>query len=379
MSQRRWEICSRNCPESRPPCPDEQGRARYLAGFLREAAKKESNQSPSLREQAVHFGGAMFNWALSGFRFVPPAVFDMRSVYCRGDETKPKCEHWTGVRCLRCKCFGMKLHMPDEFCPIGLWDQWNPKIKSWAVGVTTAPGRYVLDEFLATLSTGGWDDVVIYAEPGSRLPVATTDMARFEVVQREKVYGAWRNRFHGIEDLLRRYTKAEAVLMFEDDSLIAANTALWLAAVGFPPNTGLLSLYRAGGRTRGEEPDKVWQPTDELCEPVTEDGFQRLIVDGEGLVDGQVWGSVAVAFPRKAAEQLIKDGDALHADVVGLKQSDIRLRRWCRWNDYDYWIAKPSRVQHRVDVGSVARMGSGPGGRDYRADDYVDQHLVVGT
>lgn len=50
-----------------------------------------------------------------------------RREYCTGNETRPRCEFYSGstsllkVACKRCGCAGLKLALKSSVCPIGNW------------------------------------------------------------------------------------------------------------------------------------------------------------------------------------------------------------------------------------------------------------------
>jgi hypothetical protein len=81
-------------------------------------------KEPSLISMARHFGEAMASWAAAdGFHTVSKQVLAGRVAIC---ET---CEYWAGKkgqsiilgRCRLCGCNGVKLALPSQACPRGLW------------------------------------------------------------------------------------------------------------------------------------------------------------------------------------------------------------------------------------------------------------------
>jgi hypothetical protein len=88
----------------------------------------------------------------------------------------------------------------------------------WTVGITTAPRDrgYYLDQTLKSLSRAGFDDPVVFAEPGSIIP---SDF-RGHVNYRRKKYGDWTNWASGLYELFLSEPETDFFLMLEDDALL---------------------------------------------------------------------------------------------------------------------------------------------------------------
>lgn len=92
-----------------------------------EIPDKPSEAKLSLMGMAKEFGLSLLRWSKSGFKIVPYEVFRERYLTCSGDETHPRCPHFTNfpyfgvTRCGKCGCASVKLHMATEHCPIKKW------------------------------------------------------------------------------------------------------------------------------------------------------------------------------------------------------------------------------------------------------------------
>lgn len=81
----------------------------------------------SLGKMAANFTRAMVHWAKAGLPVTPYEEFRKRYVACAGDETHARCPHFSEfsgfglTRCGKCGCFGVKLRLLTEHCPIGKW------------------------------------------------------------------------------------------------------------------------------------------------------------------------------------------------------------------------------------------------------------------
>lgn len=89
----------------------------------------------------------------------------------------------------------------------------------WTVGITTAPREkgYYLDQTIDSLRSAGWDHIVVFAEPGSRIP----DDFRGDVVVRRKQYGDWTNWGVGLYELFLSEPDTDYFFMLEDDALVS--------------------------------------------------------------------------------------------------------------------------------------------------------------
>lgn len=109
----------------------------------------------------------------------------------------------------------------------------------WTVGVITAPrSADYLSQCLGSLKNAGWDSPIVFAEPGSSIPAATTSIVR------RKTYGDWTNWATGLFELLLSEPNTDYFLMAEDDAVVCAGAKHYLEHV--LPQLGefaSLSLY----------------------------------------------------------------------------------------------------------------------------------------
>lgn len=359
MRGRLWELCHGCPPEDQ--CSDSD-RLNYISrwlgvptGQVRLVGSNSSMGAPWTRwQQAQSLALGFLRFVSNGCRFSSAELVRHRQSVCG------VCPRWKNGNCSICGCSGIKWDFPTEQCPDDppRWGRADiePQIKSWAVGVTTAGHRGTLARTLSDLKAAGWPDVVVFAEPDSDAPKTA--------LRSERRLGAWPNRFRAVKWLLEN-SDAEATLVCEDDILVAPGTRHWVESVGWPTQRcGVLSLYRHAGQVVDSgKPTERWRPVEEVCDPADPRGYTRAA--------GNVWGSCALAWPRWAAELMIAD-PIINAEFPDKPDrfSDVRVRHWLSRAGLEYWLAVPSRVQHRIDVPSI--LGHG-GGADMRSNDYVGQ------
>jgi hypothetical protein len=112
----------------------------------------------------------------------------------------------------------------------------------WSVGIITAPRKqgYYLDKTLISLKTGGWNHVVLFAEPHSAIPPTFTG----DIVRRRKQYGDWTNWATGLYELFLSDPDSDYYFMLEDDALICKNARQYLEyAIPYLDDFGSISLY----------------------------------------------------------------------------------------------------------------------------------------
>lgn len=91
----------------------------------------------------------------------------------------------------------------------------------WSIGLVTSPrnGVSYLDQTLRSFDTTGWDNPVVFAEPGSPIPGFFSG----QVVERRKQFGDWSNWAVGLYELLLTEPDTDYFLMLEDDVVFAKN------------------------------------------------------------------------------------------------------------------------------------------------------------
>lgn len=110
------EVYCKSCPQACHDVPD--------------GAKEKA---PGWLEMAANFTRSMVQWAKSGFKVVDYDEFKRRMSICAGapvtDEQPaiPQCQHFGrfpffgAVRCNKCGCSALALHILDKHCPINKW------------------------------------------------------------------------------------------------------------------------------------------------------------------------------------------------------------------------------------------------------------------
>ena len=90
---------------------------------------------------------------------------------------------------------------------------------NWSIGITTAPREegFYLDQTLESLKNSGFENPVVFAEPGSKIP----ESFKGHVVSRRKKYGDWTNWASGLYELFLSEPSTEYFLMLEDDALLS--------------------------------------------------------------------------------------------------------------------------------------------------------------
>jgi len=212
----------------------------------------------------------------------------------KGVETKvytcgvhAECTDNKSIRKIRsCAACEDRQTVPDpqsEAPPVTPAIDWLPRhVTRWAVGVTTAP-RLVptLARCVASIQAAGWSDLRIFAEPGSDLKGLG---AGAEVIQRTERLGAFRNFVASMRELLAEHSKAQAILLFQDDVILCREVRDFLERDLWPsPKTGVISIYTPN--------HKVYAPED---------------VKGCRWINSK-WliGACALAFPRHVAEAIV--------------------------------------------------------------------------
>ena len=156
-------------------------------------------------------------------------------------------------------------------------------IKSWAVGITTAPRRQgTLEQCLTSLTLCGWDALHLFVDGDVQIPEAFASATK---TQRRPAAGAWRNFYLSITELLRRCPEADALMLVQDDALWPAHLPVreYLQQIPWPEDGRfIISPY--------------------CCADYTADspGWHR-------FTDTWHYGAVVMIFSRKSAEEFIAD------------------------------------------------------------------------
>jgi len=326
---------------------------------------------------------AAFKFAASGFAVLPDAQVQARLAICGA------CPHWKG-KCKICGCASVKQHLPGEQCPDNP-PRWyalpttKPEVRSWALGITTYNGRETLEQTCRSLESGGWTDAVLFedlAQPteseraaclewwAGELAKGTVSGDPSEINFRQHAKLAWRNWFGALEELVRT-SDADAIMLCQDDVIVARNIRTFLEYDLWPENVGAVSLYcsaryttrRPGRRDRATGEIQTW------WEPL-ETGLRQLHPDRE------LWGAHALIFPRASAMRLLED-PAVHK-LPG-NRIDQRVRQFCTRHKLGLYIYRPSLAQHigTTAFGSGSTIGHATSGADMLASDFVGEDTDV--
>jgi len=221
-------------------------------------------------------------------------------------------------------------------------------VRTWAVGVTTAPRRRpTVGECLDGLARAGWDEPLLFLDavgvPGRFAHLAGT--------ARDVRVGAWPNYCLGLWELLLRRPEADAYLMVQDDALFAEGGGLreYLERALWPGDSPcLVSLYTSARYT---SPRDGWR---DLPEP-------------------WFWGALAFAYPRPLALAFLTDpevvahrGNPLDGGLAGI---DRLIGDWAARRGVKVWHPTPSLVQH-IGTTSAIWSATAPGG-PRRADRFI--------
>lgn len=216
-------------------------------------------------------------------------------------------------------------------------------VRRWAVGVTTAPRcQTTLKACLSSLTEAGWDQLRLFAEPGTEIPAA---FSHLPVALRDGVLGAFPNWYLSLAELVMRNPHAEAYFLCQDDVLLARGLRSYLEQTLWPgSNVGVVSAYcpshYAVGLAKGFHiEDRGWDS----------------------------WGALAYIFPNPSARAVLTDPAVLnhrhHGPAGGLRNIDSVLGSFCRRSRLQYWVHVPSLAQHIGCTSTIWHHGSARGRR----------------
>lgn len=203
----------------------------------------------------------------------------------------------------------------------------GPAVKTWAIGMTTAPRKSpTLRQTLDSLAASGFDKPHVFADGGDVCWVPDSK----RTTRRTSKWGAWKNFLHGLTEL--RGTPADAYLMLQDDVTFTPKTREYLEAYLWPEESPLcaVSLY-TGAKYTAQSP-----------------GWTRHIVSPRSP---WLWGALAFAF----TPQLV---DAMLDSITFLRWSsphrvDVAIGLACEEVDAAIWHPTPSLCQHIGETSSI--------------------------
>jgi hypothetical protein len=208
------------------------------------------------------------------------------------------------------------------------------QVKTWAVGVTTAPRRVAtLDDCLDSLSRAGWENPHLFIDASVPLSDRATGLPR---TIRDPRVGAWPNYVLALHELLMREPRADAFMLVQDDALFFDREPLraYLEAEILWPGAsrGIVSLYCPSAYT---QPTPGWHKADETWG----------------------WGALAFVFPNDLARAFLLDAEVFShrwdGRNHGLAHIDVVIGRWAERTGVAIWYPTPSLVQHVGDASSL--------------------------
>jgi hypothetical protein len=225
----------------------------------------------------------------------------------------------------------------------------GPRIRRWAVGVTTAPRRQsTLEWCLDSLVRSGWEEPRLFVD--SAVTIAKR-YAGLPVSLRESKLGAWPNYYLSLVELLMREPEADAFLLVQDDVVLydRYNLRVYLERYLWPSvPVGAVSLFCSSAYT---QPQSGWH---RLGEP-------------------WVWGALAFLFPRESAKRFIADPVVLEHRWChhnrGLANIDTVIGEWANRHGLPIYFPTPSLAQHVGDSSTLWPNARSDGSR--RADRFV--------
>jgi hypothetical protein len=293
---------------------------------------------PARLERACHYLGERIDPITSTGN---PGAADDAPRYCR----HPGHETTTRAGCLLCRDWtdrpGTRPRPLRQLLPP--LRRRGPTVRSWAVGVTTAPRNHpTLDWTLDSLVRAGWEPSRLFED----LPTAIARRhAKWPVSTREPAMGAWPNYYLGLGELVLRHPDADAYLMVQDDVIFydRQNLRAYLEDVLWPTDPpGLISLYCSSVYTRPES------------------GWFR-------LEQPWVWGALAFIFPSALARAFVADYRVLSHrwshPTRGLRAIDILIGAWADFHRTPVYYPCPSLAQHIGDTSTLSTSFQAEGNR----------------
>lgn len=204
-------------------------------------------------------------------------------------------------------------------------------IKSWAVGMTTAPRKKpTVSTALSTAVRAGFTDGILFAEPDSLIP----DLQGWRLVQRESTLGAFGNSMLALAELYYRNPTADAYLMLQDDiEFIDADVKAYLESVlWIGKNTAAVSLFTSNAYA---QKSPGWYH------------FER---------QQWRWGACAWMFPNAFVRAVLADRSVIdHAanPRTGKRLVDHTIASYIRRQRNFVYFPWPSIVQHIGDTSTI--------------------------
>lgn len=204
-------------------------------------------------------------------------------------------------------------------------------VKSWAVGVTTAPRRdATLETTLDSVVRAGWSEPRIFMDGTTRLP---DRYSKLPITWREDSVGAWPSWYMALAELVLHEPNADAYMMLQDDVVLYDRESLreYLERVLWPGERPcLVSLFYTGlnSPTGWREARGAWH------------------FSAQGFI-----------FPPGIARALLCDADLSRAWLAASSQTHIpipeMISEWAQKRAIDVWYANPSLSQHIGNTSTI--------------------------
>ena len=235
----------------------------------------------------------------------------------------------------------------------------GPRLREWAVGMTTAPRREpTLERSLASLIAAGWTDPRLFLEPGVNIPGDFDSLPR---TMRDIRLGCWPNYYLALQELLVRHPHADAFMVVQDD------------VVFFPGD--------AAGTLREQLEASLWPEEDVGAVSIYCSLAYARDKPGWYAVDRPwVWGACAFIFPRASLVHFLRHEAIdwrLTGRAQGMRNIDIVVGRWQQAHGKSIWHPSPSLCQHVGDTSTLWPNSRASGKRQAR--ETIDQYLLEHT
>ena len=223
----------------------------------------------------------------------------------------------------------------------------GPPVRTWAVGVLTAPRREATLEWcLDSLVRAGWDRPQLFVDGLVRIP---SRYDHLPITWHEQPVGAWPNSWLALAELVQSQPEADAYLILQDDAVLydRGNLREYLESALWPGDKpSLVSLYCSQAYT------------------VLEPGWRA-------LRQQWVWGALAFVFPRELAREFLSDPEVMahrwSDSGNGLRHVDLLIGEWTTSRSHAVHYPCPSLVQH---VGNTSCIWSDIDNQGFRRADW---------
>jgi len=240
-------------------------------------------------------------------------------------------------------------------------------VTRWAVGVTTAPRpEPTIARCMASIEAAGFDDIVVFAEPGSHTETSWNVVERPETIASprwnlEKIepLGVWRNYVQSLADLLVGFPDAEAIVLFQDDTVCCRGMRRLLEHELWPAHDAFVVSPYCPDSADFDLGGVDWTPFSSGRRPITD-----------------LIGACCFVYPRESAQMIVdhalsktwrghprwrtrdlskvKNLDGFIGAVVDALNTNFNVRR--RGWKYRVYYANPSLVE-TIDRGGNSSLG----------------------